>query len=179
MVLFAAATLPIRLINGSWNVCVSALLWSGVTLLSYALAPVLSPHLAKKHTHEHTQTHTVAVKPRKDLWPLSTKSLTICLQQQEVYGDQSDAGFSFFSHQHVTNRGLLIYFAFSCYPNACWTSLASLAGEVKPRLYSQMDTDANSCGHHGREAVVTIPFTLDTLQTCGQIHDHVFPRQHF
>lgn len=77
MVLFAAATLPIRLINGSWNVCVSALLWSGVTLLSYALAPVLSPHLAKKHTHEHARTHTVAVKPRKDLWPLSTKSLTI------------------------------------------------------------------------------------------------------
>lgn len=57
MVLFAAATLPIRLINGSWNVCVSAQLWSGVTLLSYALAPALSPHLAKKHTHEHTQTH--------------------------------------------------------------------------------------------------------------------------
>lgn len=51
MVLFLASALPIRLRSGSWNVCVSAVLWWGVTVLSYALAPALSPPCLQAHRH--------------------------------------------------------------------------------------------------------------------------------
>lgn len=51
MVLFLASALPIRLRSGSWNVCVSAVLWWGVTVLSYAPAPALSPPCREAHRH--------------------------------------------------------------------------------------------------------------------------------
>lgn len=46
LILFLASALPVRLRSGSCNVCISTLLWWGVTVLSYALAPALSLHLA-------------------------------------------------------------------------------------------------------------------------------------
>lgn len=143
--LFTAATLPIRLINGSCAQCCGQV----SQVLSYALAPVRSPprHLAKTHTHTHTE-QVLALHP-------------------EVKVRAAERSLVFINHVHgeiQPNKYVLLLFICHFIPR--FSNALDRSGgcpehmSLKPQLWSQTDIDANSCGHRRRGSGCDYTFYL-------------------
>lgn len=143
--LFIAATLPIRLINGSCARCCGQV----SQVLSYALAPVLSPprHLAKTHTLTHTE-QVLALHP-------------------EVKVRAAERSLVFINHIHgeiKQNKYELL--PFICSFISRFSNALDRSGgcpertSLKPQLWSQTDTDAKSCGHRRRGSGCDYTFYL-------------------
>lgn len=143
--LFIAATLPIRLINGSCAQCCGQV----SQVLSYALAPVLSlfPATSPRHTHTHTE-QVLALHPEVKVRAAERSLVFINPIHREMKPNKYEL------------LSLICHFI-SRFSNALHRS-GGCPGHprLKPQLRFQTDTDANSCGHRRRGSGFDYTFYL-------------------